>query len=69
VSGGPGILSGASLGPITTLPALPVATAILTNDGALGGNPPHMDVTASDGIFIAGETGDCKMKKQKGYFV
>ncbi len=58
----------ASAGPSSTLPPLP-GTLILANDLALGGAPAHADVPMSDGIFLAGETGACKIDSKKGDFV
>ena len=63
-----GAPSGTTGAASSTLPALP-GTLILADDTALGGAAAHSDVTTSDGIFLAGETGPCNINSKKGDFV
>ena len=55
---------------VATAPAPGLSPVVITDDGALGGNPAHRDWSAAEAVFLTTQPGeDCKIKPGKGEYI
>lgn len=64
-----GTISAGGDGGASAVPNAPAGSRLLQNDAAFGGNPPHADVTATNGVALVGNGALCDLNHAVNDFV